>query len=214
MSVHSIFRLVSPYFRKKRFKAFLQKLEVSHSDEILDVGGYPREWTAYSPVAAKIDILNVHPIDFDGSAFVAHNITTFVGDGCKLDRGDGDYDIVFSNSVIEHLGSWEKQVAFASEVSRVGKRFWIQTPAREFFIEPHYIALIVHWLPKPVQRKLLRRFTLWGLISKPSQEKVDSMIDELRLLTYDEVVDLFPGCEIEKERFLHFFTKSYIAFQR
>jgi hypothetical protein len=53
---------------------------------------------------------------------------------------DQEYDIAFSNSVIEHVGDWERQAAFASEIRRVGKNLWIQTPAKECPIEPHYLA--------------------------------------------------------------------------
>ncbi len=57
--------------------------------------------------------------------------------------------VVFSNSVIEHVGTWEDQQAFAAEVRRVGRRLWV--PAYECPIEPHYLAPLVHYLPKEVQ---------------------------------------------------------------
>ena len=63
-----------------------------------------------------------------------------VGDGCALKFPDKSYDIAFSNSVIEHVGSWERQQAFAKDIRRVGKAIWVQTPARECLIEPHYLA--------------------------------------------------------------------------
>lgn len=134
-----------------------------------------------------------------------------VGNGCELEYADESYDIVFSNSVIEHLGTWENQIRFANEARRVGGKLWIQTPAREFFIEPHFIAPFIHWMPKSARKRLLRYFTVWGWLSKPTPEQVDSAIAEIRLLSYEEMLQLFPDCEIYRERFLFFFTKSYSA---
>ena len=53
--------------------------------------------------------------------------------------------------------------------------------------------------------------TLWGWLHRPSQEKVAELVDELRLITYMEMKELFPDCEIVREKFLGVFTKSYIA---
>ncbi len=64
----------------------------------------------------RIDILNIHEIGFDSDEYPDHAISTLVGDGCALEFDDGSYDIVFSNSVIEHVGSWENQQEFAAEL--------------------------------------------------------------------------------------------------
>ena len=133
-----------------------------------------------------------------------------VGDGCALPYADMSFDIVFSNSVIEHVGSWERQQAFAAEARRVGRRLWVQTPAREFFIEPHLITPFFHWLPYVWKRRLMRNFTGRGLIERPEMPSVDAFLAEVRLLTFDEMRALFPDCTILRERFLGC-TKSYIA---
>ena len=69
---------------------------------------------------------------------------------------------------------------------------------------------LVHYLPRSWQRRLLRRCTLWGLLSRPSQEQVDRFLAGTRLLGYDEMRRLFPDCEIRRERFLGL-TKAYVA---
>jgi len=213
MNIHSIFRRISPYFRKKRFEVFVSRIKPKGSERILDVGGYPETWTTQEPCGESVDVLNIHPIAFEPSSYPKHAISTLVGNACSLEIPNGTYDVVFSNSVIEHVGTWENQVRFAHEVRRVGSRLWIQTPAREFFIEPHYIAPLVHWFPKTWQRRLLRRFTIWGWIEKPTPEQIAEIVDEIRLLTLAEMKKLFPDCEIFRERFCFFFTKSYTAYR-
>lgn len=93
---------------------------------------------------------------------------------------------------------------------RVGKKIYVQTPAREAFIEPHLITPFIHWLPPKIQRKLMRNFTVWGLITRPTQEYIDNFLNERRLLKYGEMKMLFPNSVILKEKFFGM-TKSYIA---
>lgn len=62
--------------------------------------------------------------------FLQPNQTTVVGDGTRLAFEDQSFDLVYSNSVIEHLGTWEKQQAFAAEARRVGRGYWIPTPGQ------------------------------------------------------------------------------------
>ena len=77
-------------------------------------------------------------------------------------------------------------------------------------MEPHYVALFLHWFPKPVQKKLLRRFSLWGWLARPRAEALDASLAELRLLKAKEFKSLFSGSRIKTER-LFGLPKSYIA---
>jgi len=163
------------------------------------------------PTVGRIDALNVYEISFDGAKYPEHSIRALTGDGCRLEFADGSYDIAYSNSVIEHVGSWEDQKAFAAELRRVGGKLWCQTPARCSPIEPHYLAPFIHWLPRSIQRKLIRYFTVRGLIEKPSQAEIDEMVFSIRLLTYREMRQLFPDCTILTEYLLPMIPKSYIA---
>ncbi len=72
---------------------------------------------------------------------------------------------------------------------------------------------LVHYLPRGWQRRLLRNFTVWGWLARPSQQAVDRFLAETRLLDHEEMHRLFPDCEIRRERFLGF-TKSYVAVRR
>jgi hypothetical protein len=115
-----------------------------------------------------------------------------VGDGTRLPFRDGEFDVVFSNSVIEHLGELDPQVSFASEIRRVGKSYWVQTPDPRFFIEPHYLSPFVHWLPIDLRRKVVRHGTTWGILSRPSKQEIDERLKEIRLIAPKEFEEMFP----------------------
>lgn len=213
MDIHRIYEIISPKFRKKRFSKFLSYISPTHNDRILDIGGLPETWTTHQPLAKEVNLINIYQIEFEPKDYPKHNIKILIGNGCDLEMPDQSYDIVYSNSVIEHVGTWSNQVKFAAEARRVGKFLWIQTPAKEFFLEPHYIAPFIHWLPKSLRKRLIRFFTIWGFLNKPSKREIEQSVNEIRLLSYSEMQKVFPDCEILKERFLLIFVKSYIAFR-
>jgi len=211
-SLHSIYARIFKIWRRKRFALFVRLLSPRPDQRLLDVGGNPTSWMIHPVLLGAIDTVNIYQADWQLNP--EYHIRTFVGDGCALVFPDKSYDIAFSNSVIEHVGSWERQQAFAKEIRRIGNAIWVQTPAFECPIEPHYLAPFVHWLPKSVQPKIVRWLTPYGLLQKPSVKKVDEMIETTRLLTKREVRELFPDCEIHTERLLGFIPKSYIAFRK
>ena len=116
----------------------------------------------------------------------------------QLPFGDDDFDIVYSNSLIEHLPPDDRARA-AAEMARVGRRLFVQTPNRWFPIEPHALLPLVHWLPRALGRRL------WPL------GVTGDSFDEIRLLTARELRGLFPGARIARER-VGPLTKSLIAY--
>jgi SAM-dependent methyltransferase len=193
-------------FRKRRMKKFIKRFNPEVGQTILDVGGSPYNWDLVD-YQGSVVLLNLDPVI---DAKFSPNLRFVVGDGTALAYADKAFDIVFCNSVIEHVGDKEQQQKFASEVCRVGKRVFLQTPAKSFWIEPHYVTPFIHYLPKSWQKKLLKNFSVWGLIARPSQAYVDSFVDQTKLLGHGELQQLFPDCNIYRERFL-FMTKSYIV---
>lgn len=207
MRIRAVWTFLSKSFRKRRMTRFMQQFHPTEETRILDVGGTLFNWQ-FVDCRCRVTLLNLvnpsHSGDFpDNYEFVE-------GDGTDLRYDDNAFDIVFSNSVIEHVGSYERQRLFAAESLRVGKAVWVQTPARCFFLEPHLVTPFIHFFPVTWQRKLLRRFTLWGWLTRPSPERIEQFLASVRLLNYREMRELFPGCEIRRERFL-LLTKSYIA---
>jgi len=209
--IHGFRAFLSSGYRKKRMKAFMHTFDMSPETKILDIGGTPYNWQLIN-CPAQITLVNIqlpNPLPA-----LPENIQYIQGDGCALDFDDKSFDIVFSNSVIEHLGSFDKQKAFAREVKRVGKSIWIQTPSRTFFFEPHFITPLFHFLPKHIQSKLGRNFTVWGLIARPSLDQVKRLVEEINLLSISEFQSLFPTSQIKREKFLGLFTKSFIAIEK
>ena len=212
MNMHNVYTLIFKIWRKKRMMQFVSIIKPEHDDVLLDVGGSAGTWTTEPQRVERIDCLNIRPIDWNNSN-PEYRIHPLTGDGCQLPFPDKSYDILFSNSVIEHVGDWEKQISFAKEARRVGKKLWIQTPAYECPLEPHYMAPFVHWFPVRVRRKILRWVTPWGLISRPSQRTVDETIAFTKLLSKAQVTQLFPDCVIITERLFFIFPKSYVAYR-
>lgn len=130
--------------------------------------------------------------------------------GTELPYRDGAFEVAFSNSVIEHVGSFEDQARFASEIRRVAAGLWVQTPARSFLLETHLLTPFIHFLPRHLQARLVRNFTVWGWLSRPTPEVARAFVERTRLLGYREMQRLFPDCEIRRERFLGL-TKAYVA---
>jgi ubiquinone/menaquinone biosynthesis C-methylase UbiE len=207
MNINQFINIIVKPFRQKRMARFLTTIEPQPTDKILDVGGTDFNWNLID-YKHDVVLLNIHEPENKGRE-VPSNFSFTIGDGTDLKYADGEFDICFSNSVIEHVGSLEKQQKFAREICRVGKKIWIQTPAKSFFFEPHFITPFIHWFPKESQKKLARYFTLWGWIARPSQEYIDEFVDQTRLMTYEELKNIFPDCTILKEKFL-FATKSYL----
>ena len=189
------------YFRSRRFKGFHGFL--SGVESIIDFGGTPEIWLSIG--RSKVVLLNI-----DEQPAPA-GFVSMKGDARKTSFPDKSFDLAFSNSTVEHVGTWEDQQAFAREIRRVAKRVYCQTPARGFFFEPHYFTPFVAWFGFLLKQYWFVRYcTYYGIRWKPSREQVRDFQTHLRLLNYDEMRQLFPNCTIRRERFLGM-TKAYIA---
>lgn len=212
MNIHKIYGFFMNYFRPRRIRMFRAMFpEIDQGATVLDIGGTPGWWEMVAPIDIRLTILNVEPDKGDEVRRLGYRFVH--GDGCSLPFGDEEFDLVVSNSVIEHVGSLDDQEAFAREAMRCGKHLYLQTPNRWFPIEPHLIAFGVHWLPNSIARYLVRWFSIWGLTTRPTARQVDEFFTHTRLLTRREVVALFPGCRIGAERVAGL-TKSFLVTSR
>ncbi len=195
-AMQRVYRVVLPRFRRRRMQLFARLLPLTSETSVLDVGGGPMNWQWCEP-APKVTVLNLTSGDV-------------AGDGRRLPFRDESFDVVFSNSVIEHVGGPHDQETFAREIARVGRSYFVQTPNRNFPLEPHYMTPLIHYLPRRIQGRIARNFTLWGLVARPSPDSVDARVRQLRLLTPSAVRRLFPGAHLHRER-LFGLTKSLVV---
>jgi len=73
----------------------------------------------------------------------------------RLPFADDEFDLAYCSSVIEHVLP-SRRAAFAAELRRVGRGFYVQTPAFSFPIEPHSLLPFAHWLPVGARRRYWR----------------------------------------------------------
>jgi hypothetical protein len=210
-AIHRIYARVFRVWRLARMRRFMEIFQLGPGDRVLDIGGYPQTWTVMPARAGSITCVNVLTYPWDEASAPDHHITVVKGDGRALPYPDDAFTIAFSNSVIEHVGAWEAQQRFAAEVRRVAPRLWVQTPAYECPIEPHYLAPFIHWFPPAFRRRTGRWLTPWGWIAKPTAAEVEEMAIVTRLLSRREMHALFPDCVILTERLFGIFPKSYVA---
>jgi hypothetical protein len=191
---------------------FAREFALTAETTILDVGGAPETWDLLD-VRPRVTLLNTPRTREE----LAAAKSWVAGDGRMLPFRDRSFDIVFSNSVIEHVGDVESQRRFASEVMRVGRAWWVQTPNRRFPVEQHLLTPLIHWMPKGVQRAIVPRWTVWAMLVRPSPDRREfylrHYLDDVRLLTAAELRALFPGARVIRERFLGW-TKSLVVIKR
>lgn len=204
MNIHALYRPFLGYFRGKRMAEFYRLFGITADTRVLDVGGTTATWQ-FSGLRPKVTLLNLTASRFDG-----RDVRCVVGDGQRLPFKDEAFDVVFSNSVIEHLGDWDKQQQIAREIVRVARYYYVQTPNRWFFVEPHLITPFIHFLPRSWQRRMLRNFTVWGLVMRPNAQQCDQFLNEVRLLSEAEMELLFADGKILREKVAGM-TKSIIA---
>ena len=181
---------------------------------VLDVGGRPDYWANVGLARiARIDLVNYSAAELEREAPGGGSGDVFVrkiGDARNLaDYADGSIDLIHSNSVIEHVGGWADMKAMADEMTRVGRAGWMQTPAWEFPIEPHFRAPILHWFGDPLRSRMMS-LSVEKKVRKLDIHKRRKRLEGIHLLSKSDVRTLFPGKIIEAER-VALVPKSYIV---
>ena len=210
MNIHRLYAPFLSHFRRGRLRTLYETLSLDESTRVLDIGGSRGFWMMARAQGLPVPRVTVINLRSDIRAAAQPRLEWVLGDAKHLPFPDLAFEIAISNSVIEHLGDWKSQQRFASEVRRVARRYFVQTPDLCFPIEPHFITPFMHWFPPACRRKLLRNFSIWGLVTRPTQPECAALVDEIRLLSASQLRTLFPECGIVKERFAGL-SKSLIA---
>jgi len=198
--------------RRKRFDFFRTLLRlVDKPVRILDIGGTFKYWETMGLEDLKdihITLLNLELFEKKNS-----NFQSVKGDAINLKNyKDQQVDIVFSNSVIEHLESFDDQKKMANEAKRVGKKYFIQTPNFWFPIEPHYRVLGFQFLSKRLKILIFRHFDNRLMKKIADKNLAEKEAKRIRLLNLTELKKLFPEANIYKEKILGL-TKSIIMYK-
>ena len=196
--------------RRTRFSLFKRLLSgLEGPIRILDIGGTHSFWDQMgfsSTCEGSITVLNLtKPMDS------TPGFTSTVGDARDIQFGSMSFDVVFSNSVLEHVGEYEDQRRMAEEVKRVGKRFFIQTPNKNFPIEPHFLFPFFQFMPLSVRIWMVRHFNMGWYRRISDYQEARELVESVRMLEKRELIDLFPDATIIPEKFMGM-TKSFIVY--
>lgn len=211
--------------RQKRAQIFHQYFQIEASTKILDLGSEGGSNIASILAGIKYNPANVYIADIDKNLIQKGSerfgfTPILLGESDALPFSESFFDVVYCSSVIEHItvpkeSVWSRQInfaveakqhqeQFAKEIMRVGKGYFVQTPARSFPIESH------SWLP--AVGYLSHQTQIW-VFSLTNKFWVKKTIPDFRLLDRCEMSALFPNAEIIGEKSFGL-TKSLMAIKR
>jgi hypothetical protein len=203
---------VSAFFRRRRMARIARLMHVRPGMKVLDLGGTPSIWEHMS-VPLDITLLNLPGAVTEGEHKVLqsaplkhHTFHTVEGNALDVVQfRNRSFDLVFSNSVIEHVGPAENQAAFAREVRRLGKAYWVQTPSKWFPIEAHcgvpFYWLYPQWVRDALMKGWQKRLPQWW----------SDYMGETRVLSRRQMAELFPEA-ITAIEYFYGIPKSYVAY--
>jgi SAM-dependent methyltransferase len=181
---------VSLRSRRRKLELFFDELRPTEATTVLDIGADELGFGTGNGCATMNFFEELYPWPERITALGLHDGTRFrqrypqvryvQGDALELPFADGEFDIAFSNAVIEHVGGPDSQRRFVREALRVGRRAFITTPNRRFPIEVHTLLPVLHWLPDSASHASYRA------LGKPWAQ-------EIRLLSRRSFASLFPG---------------------
>ena len=200
-------------FRQKRFELLkngIEKLIQKDHFKILDIGGDIQYWKniGWQHPACKIHLLNLYESKVPENE--TQQFSSSIGNGLSLEYKKGEVDLIFSNSVIEHVGSYANQQIFASEVRRVSDKYIVQTPSIWFPLEPHSLIPLFQFLPHSIRALLIMTFNINYFPKAKTYKAAIKVSHSTLMFTHKRFKQLFPEAEIQVERFLGI-PKSYTA---
>jgi hypothetical protein len=197
--------------RAERWQELFHRFPGLPEMRVIDLGGYVRSWDIAPARPAHLTVVN---LDGNGLEETADwPVTTIKADACDLPDVilEQDFDFVYSNSLIEHVGGHSRRQDFAATVHKLAPHFWIQTPARTFPIEPHWMFPGFQFLPLRARAAISQK---WPFGSEDSRGRsyAQSVEDclSVELVSGAEMESLFPNAEFYHERLLGM-TKSLVA---
>ena len=211
---------VGSIMRRRRSGPLLDLIERAFAEHgsvsVIDIGGTPAYWNIVPAGMLQDKRVHITLVNLPG-AYVSvseEHFSSVEADGCDLHMfNENAFHIAHSNSVLEHVGDWDRMQRFAAEVSRVAQCFFVQTPNYWFPLEPHCMTPFFHWLPFPLRVALVQRFALGHWERTRDLDSAMRTVEGVRLLDRKMLEELFDDSEILPEKLL-FLTKSMTAVGR
>jgi hypothetical protein len=193
--------------RARRWEVFAERFPDHTEMRILDLGGTVNAWRRAPISPRQVVTLNLKA---EGSDL--QWVVPTVGDACDppSELAGEHFDLVFSNSVIEHVGGHARRAAFANTVHTFGDRHWVQTPYRYFPLEPHWLFPGFQFLPVKARARLMCH---WPIGAYTREHDFDSAVSSalmIELVSETAMRHYFADSDIVHERALGL-TKSLIA---
>jgi hypothetical protein len=200
--------------RRRRFAHVQRLIEAVLAEKascrIIDIGGTERYWDIAGDFLAG-KAVEIHLVNLEAVPVAHARFRSLAGDATRLgDIADSAFDLVHSNSVIEHVGGWERMTAMAANVRRLAPRYYLQTPNFWFPVEPHFRSLGFHWLPESLRARALMRRSKGFRARQTTLDGAMRQVESVRLLDRRQLAALFPDATILDER-IGPFSKSLMA---
>lgn len=163
---------------------------------VLDLGGTALFW-ARAPIRPR----HVTVINLKDPGVALQWLRPILGDACEAEYlvGGDEFDLVLSNSLIEHLGGHLARQRFASVARTMAPRYAVQTPYRYFPVEPHWLFPGMQFLPLNARHWLSPRWPLGHTYGWDETEALQEVLFT-ELLGLSEMRYLFPDSTIRWER--------------
>src|SRR5215470_830762 len=183
--------------RQMRMRWFCDTFPDLAEMSVIDLGGRLLTWQRAPVRPARVHVMNLEPVPAEVPewAEVDH------GDICELPDhiAKRHYDLVFSNSVIEHVGGHDRRMRFAESVHHLADAHWVQTPYRYFPIEPHWLAPGMQFMPVTARAEVARR---WPLAIRRPKTRHDALrgVMRIELIGRTQMRFYFPDSVLAAER--------------
>lgn len=194
--------------RKRRYEMLVDRFPDLGAMRVLDLGGEQHTWIWHRVRPASVVLLNLdwraeeQRRELAGSEHESW-IEALAGDACDPppEIVGRQFDLVYSNSVIEHVGGYAQRCRFAHYARTLAEHHWIQTPNRYFPLEPHWLFPGFQFLPLRARVAAHRR---WPVGTYAQHDGTDAQVTravlEIELLSETEMRFLFPESELVRER--------------
>ena len=198
------------YTREQRLKLFTEFMRgATGCIRLIDLGGTVRFWENWGlgkQPLFDVTLVNNHDLDKDhaNDPITLPNIRRLSADVLTLTAADfAEYDVIFSNSLIEHLPGRELQRKLARAIVESGRPYFLQTPNKRSPLDPHFPRPYVPFFatyPRALQARLLSWSALGSGSVAPNYEAALVRLKNYYPLTASDVRQLFPQARIVLER--------------